>query len=260
GMEYPRNVADDNKPDVQRIDPFTGVFETAYFGDRTRLQLRIYNKSVEIKKKGKDYFNQIYLDRGMDPDKVWNVEFEVHRDWLKGLANNETGEENVFDSMDFLLRLDGLSMLWSHLVGNKFTHNSAFWKVLRKGDPHQFAECRDHLFRLQDIDTTKEREIAQIRGRLQKLILTEELPEDADMMVEAMKVFQTMFHDYEKEKERDFEEDVLKKRRLYMDTKLLKAEMAEKRKKTDKMELLTELLNRNKMYHADKVLIKEKAL
>ncbi|MFK4475786.1 hypothetical protein ABH897_005586 [Paenibacillus sp. RC73] len=260
GMEYPRNVADDNKPDVLRIDPFTGIFETAYFGDRTRLQLRIYNKSVEIKKKGKDYFNQIYLDRGMNPDQVWNVEFEVHRDWLKGLANEETGEENVFDSMDFLLRLDGLSMLWSHLVGNKFTHNSAFWKVLRKGDPHQFTECRDHLFRLQDIDTTKEREIAQIRGRLQKLILTEELPEDADMMVEAMKVFQTMFHDYERVKERDFEEDVLKKRRLYMDTKLLKAEMAEKRKKTDKMELLSELLNRNKLYHADRVLLKEKAL
>lgn len=254
GMDYPRNVADDNKPDVLRIDPDTRIFETAYFGDRTRLQLRIYNKSVEIKKKGKDYFNQIYLDKGMNPAKVWNVEFEVHRDWLKGLANEETGEENVYDSMDFLLRLDGLSMLWSHLVGNKFTHNSAFWKILRKGDPHQFAECRDHLFRLKDIDTTKEREIAQIRGRLQKLIFTEELPEDADMMIEAMKVFQTMVHDYEQDKKKNFEDDVLTKRRLYMDTKLLKKEMAEKRKTTNKLELLSELLTKSKLHDFEKVM------
>jgi hypothetical protein len=255
GMDYPRNVADDNKPDVLRIDPDTRIFETAYFGDRTRLQLRIYNKSVEIKKKGKDYFNQIYLDKGMNPDKVWNVEFEVHRDWLKGLANHETGEENVFDSMDFLLHLDGLSMLWSHLVGSKFVHKSAFWKILQKGDPYQFAECRDHLFRLKDIDTTKKREVAQIRGRLQKLILdTEDLPEDADLMVEAMKVFQVMFHEYEEDKKKNFEEDVLKKRRLYMDTQLLKKEMAGKRKRFNVIESILNLQARPKLDNVEKVM------
>ncbi|MCP3781716.1 MULTISPECIES: hypothetical protein [Paenibacillus] len=255
-LDYPRNPQKTNKPSCINIDPYTREFETAYIGDRSRLQLRIYNKSIEIERKGKDYFRDIYIDRGMDPDRVWNIEFEIHRDWMKGFANVETGETNIFDSMDFLLRLDGLSMLWTHLF-HAFTHKSAFWKIVQKGDPKQFVECRDHLFRLKDIDTTKEREIAQIRGRLQKLILNEKLPEDSDFMVEAMKIFTRMFHQYEEDKDKDFEQDVLKKRQLYMDRELLKKEMAEKRKSSDTLTLLYELLGRDKMHSVDKILVKE---
>ncbi|MET3212235.1 UNVERIFIED_CONTAM: hypothetical protein ABIC26_005257 [Paenibacillus sp. PvR008] len=255
-LDYPRNPQKTNKPSCINIDPYTREFETAYIGDRSRLQLRIYNKSIEIERKGKDYFRDIYVDRGMDPERVWNIEFEIHRDWMKGFANAETGETNIFDSMDFLLRLDGLSMLWTHLF-HAFTHKSAFWKIVQKGDPKQFVECRDHLFRLKDIDTTKEREIAQIRGRLQKLILNEQLPDDSDFMVEAMKIFTRMFHQYEEDKDKDFEQDVLKKRQLYMDTELLKKEMAEKRKSSDTLTLLYELLGRDKMHSVDKILIKE---
>jgi hypothetical protein len=254
-LDYPRNPQKTNKPSCINIDPYTREFETAYIGDRSRLQLRIYNKSIEIERKGKDYFRDIYIDRGMDPDRVWNIEFEIHRDWMKGFANAETGETNIFDSMDFLLRLDGLSMLWTHLF-HAFTHKSAFWKIVQKGDPKQFVECRDHLFRLKDIDTTKEREIAQIRGRLQKLILNEQLPEDSDFMVEAMKIFTRMFHQYEEDKDKDFEQDVLKKRQLYMDRELLKKEMAEKRKSSDTLTLLYELLGRDKMHSVDKILVK----
>lgn len=255
-LDYPRNPQKTNKPSCINIDPYTREFETAYIGDRSRLQLRIYNKSLEIERKGKDYFRDIYVDRGMNPERVWNIEFEIHRDWMKGFANAETGETNIFDSMDFLLRLDGLSMLWTHLF-HAFTHKSAFWKIVQKGDPKQFVECRDHLFRLKDIDTTKEREIAQIRGRLQKLILNEQLPEDSDFMVEAMKIFTRMFHQYEEDKDKDFEQDVLKKRQLYMDRELLKKEMAEKRKSSDTLTLLYELLGRDKMHSVDKILVKE---
>ncbi|MMZ55494.1 hypothetical protein D1872_173480 [compost metagenome] len=255
-LDYPRNPQKTNKPSCINIDPYTREFETAYIGDRSRLQLRIYNKSLEIERKGKDYFRDIYVDRGMNPERVWNIEFEIHRDWMKGFANVETGETNIFDSMDFLLRLDGLSMLWTHLF-HAFTHKSAFWKIVQKGDPKQFVECRDHLFRLKDIDTTKEREIAQIRGRLQKLILNEQLPEDSDFMVEAMKIFTRMFHQYEEDKDKDFEQDVLKKRQLYMDRELLKKEMAEKRKSSDTLTLLYELLGRDKMHSVDKILVKE---
>ncbi len=52
-FEYPRNFKDDNKPDFFRLDPCSGEFETVYFGNRTRLQLRIYNKTKEIMKKEK---------------------------------------------------------------------------------------------------------------------------------------------------------------------------------------------------------------
>lgn len=58
---WPRNFAKDNEPTFIKVDPETLEFETAYFGDRSRLQLRIYNKSKEIEAKYKDYF-KIYID------------------------------------------------------------------------------------------------------------------------------------------------------------------------------------------------------
>lgn len=244
-FDYPRNFADDNKPSFIKLDPCTWEFGTAYFGDRSRLQARIYNKSVEIKAKNKDYFNRLYESRGMDKDKIWNIEFEIHRDYLKGFANAETGETNVFDSMDFLLRIDGLSLLWTHLV-KKFCHDTAFWKVLQQGDPDKFVECKNYLFRLKDIDTSKEREVAQIRGRLQKLVLNEDLPEDADMFVESVKAFVSLCQDYEQEREKDYTEDVYKKRKRYMDIEMLKLALSEKRKESDDLALMRLLLKNKK--------------
>jgi hypothetical protein len=256
-LAYPQNVEKDNKPNFVKLDPCTGEFETVYYGDRTRLQLRLYNKSIEITKKKKDYFREIYQKNGMDAEKVWNIEFEIHRDYMKGFACEETGETGIFDTMDFLLRLDGLSLLWTHLM-SKFNHPSAFWKQLSKGDPNHFVECKNFIFRLKDIDTSKDREIPQIRGRLQKLILNEELDPDADFMIEAMKIFTNMFHDYEGLKEKDFTEDVLKKRKEYMDVQMLKRTMAERQQTSNKLELLTELLHKKTLHNADKVLLKEK--
>lgn len=79
-----------------KLCPDTSEFGTVYFGDRSRLQLRIYDKSKEVRDKGKDYFKDLYARCGMDVDKVWNVEFEVRRDYLKGFANDKTGEIRVF--------------------------------------------------------------------------------------------------------------------------------------------------------------------
>ncbi|MMZ55304.1 hypothetical protein D1872_171500 [compost metagenome] len=257
-LDYPRNVADDNKPNFIKLDPMTGEFETVYYGDRSRLQLRLYNKSLEIDKKKKDYFKKIYEDKGMDSGKVWNVEFEVHRDYLKNFACEETGETGIFDTMDFLLRLDGLSLLWTHLT-QKFTHGSAFWKLVQQGDPNRFVECKNHIFRLKDIDTTKIREIAQIRGRLQKLVLNEDLPDGADFMNEAIKIFISMVHDYEDQNERDFVQDVYQNRRAYMDTEMLKLRMAERKQSTDPSILLNELLKKKRLHNVDRLLIKKEA-
>lgn len=255
-LMYPRNVADDNKPNFIKLDPLTGEFETVYYGDRSRLQMRIYNKSVEIVKNKKDYFREIYEKHGMDPEKVWNIEFELHRDYLKGFADPETGETNIFDSMDYLLRFDGLSKLWTHLTQEKFVHDSAFWKVLQQGDVNKFIACKNFIFRLKDIDSSKEREIAQIRGRLQKLILNEDLPPDSNMLNESLKVFMNMVFDYEEDKEKDFEKDVYKKRKQYMDIEMLKLALAEKRKTSDPLQMFNELMKKRKL-HNESVILKE---
>lgn len=257
-LEYPRNVADDNKPNFVKLDPCTGEFETVYYGDRSRCQLRLYNKSIEITKKKKDYFREIYEQHGMDPEKVWNLEFEVHRDYLKGFANKETGETNIFDSMDFLLREDGLSLLWTHLTSDRFSHDSAFWTQVAAGDPNKFVQCKNFIFRMKDIDTTKGTEVEQIYGRMQTLVLNEELPEDSDYKIEAMKRLVNMIHEYEDEKDKDFEEEVKRKRREYMDVQMLKRTMAEKRKTSDTKQLLHDLLHKKKLHNADRVLIEDK--
>ena len=59
-FDYPRNIAQDNFPNFWRLDPLTGRFETVYFGSRSTCQLRIYNKSVEAKKKKKS-ISWIYM-------------------------------------------------------------------------------------------------------------------------------------------------------------------------------------------------------
>jgi hypothetical protein len=227
---WPLNFKGDNQPSFIKLNPSTDEFETVYFGDRSRLQLRIYNKSKEIEAKRKDYFKDLYVRKGMNPDRVWNVEFEVRRDYLKDFVNDNTGETRVFGSVDYLLKYDGLSMLWTHLV-SKFNHDSLFWRVLQEGDSDKFVQCKNYLFRLRDIDTTKMREVAQIRGRLQNLILNEKLPDDADFMIESLKQFVSMCHDYEDETERDFEDEVYKKRRRYMDIEMLKLSLSDKREK-----------------------------
>ncbi|SKQ05941.1 Uncharacterised protein [Mycobacteroides abscessus subsp. massiliense] len=194
----------------------------------------------------------------MDPEKVWNVEFEVHREYLKGFSCEETGETGIFDTMDFLLRLDGLSLLWTHLT-NKYSHSSAFWGIVRAGDVNRFVDCGQHVFRFKDIDATKEREVAQIRGRLMKLILNQDLPDDSDPMNEALKVFVSMVHEYEDDNDKSFDDDVLRKRREYMDTEMLKMRMAEKRKSSDKLLLLNELLTKKRLQNADTIMDKENA-
>lgn len=236
-FKYPRNVQEDNFPNWVKLDPVKQTFETVYFGDRRRLQLRIYNKSKEIKANQKEYFNKLYEERGMNKDKIWNIEFEVHRDYLKGLGNEKTGQTDVFESMDFLLRDDGLSLLWTHLVESKFGHDSAFWKVLQKGDPDKFIQCKNYLFRMKDIDSSIEREIPQLRGRLMKMVLNEEYPEGTDLMVEAFKKFRAMCYEYEEEKEKDFYEDIDRRRKRFMDHEMLKLAMSRKEEDNDPDEL-----------------------
>lgn len=256
-FNWPRNIAMDNDPNFMKLNPYADddglhSFGTVYFGSRQRCMLRIYNKSKEIKAKQKDYFRTLYESRGMNPDKVWNVEFEVHRDYLKGLANSVTGETNIFDSMDNLLRYDGLSLLWSHLM-DEFSHDSAFWKIIRKGDTDKFIDCKNFVFRLKDIDSSKMREVAQIRGRLMKLVVNEDLPEDADLMVESIKAFVTLVQEYEEEKEKDFEDDVARKRQLYMDIEMLKLLLSQKAKEVDKYTVLHNLLAHKKEKHLPSV-------
>ena len=74
-----------------------------YFGSGTtgKIMCRIYNKTLEVKQKGqKLWFFDIWKDKKLNPDKVWNVEFQISRDFLKEVKLNTV--EEVFDNLKTL--------------------------------------------------------------------------------------------------------------------------------------------------------------
>lgn len=78
------------------------------FGSRStqRVYCRIYNKSLEIaKKKNKLWFNDIWKDKGLDIDNVWNVEYELNRNFFV--------EYEIDTVNDFMEKIKNI---WSYLT------------------------------------------------------------------------------------------------------------------------------------------------
>lgn len=212
-FEYPRNIARDNFPNFWRLDPATGNFQTVYFGERTTLQLRIYQKSIEAKKKGKDYFLELYESLGMDKDKVWNIEIEVRRDFLKECKDFDG--EALFDDLDKIFEENRLSLLWSYLM-KLYHHPSAFWTVLENGKPGVFEKVKGYLKRQKDNDANAWRETAQIRGRLMTFLLNDE----SLSIEEAVKKFLVKCREYEEKTKKNFANEVARKKLLYHDSSI----------------------------------------
>ena len=216
-FEYPRNIKDDNKPNFMKLDPSTGEFGTVYYGSRERLALRIYNKSKEIKDKRKEYFNEIYREHDMDIDNIWNIEFECRRPFLKDLKNDDETFTDVYENFDLCLESDGLSRLWSLLM-DKYSHNSAHWKLLAKGDKQRFKQIKQYNLTVKkDIDSNWFREFAQIRGRLMTAVLGEE-----DYTFEnALEIFKNTLYEKERDEEIPYwHEDVAAKKSFILSNEI----------------------------------------
>lgn len=172
-FDYPRNIKDDNQPNYYRLDAVTGRFGTMMQGARERLAIRIYNKSKEIEDKQKFYFYELYARHGMDVDKIWNIEIECRRPFLKDLAEDDESLVKIFDDFDYCLANDGLSKLWSALM-NKYTHDSAHWRMLHTLTDHFTFKPVHGLTVVKDKVSDFERELPQILGRLAVAVVTEE--------------------------------------------------------------------------------------
>lgn len=233
-LDYPRNIADDNKPNFFRLDPLTGDFQTVYYGDRTRCQLRIYNKSIEAKKKKKQYFIDLYEKLGMDKDNVWNVEIEVRRPFIKECT--DFNGDKLFDDFELVLKENRLADLWSHLM-MMYNHASPHWKTLSDGAAQKgFYKVQGfELLREKDIDSNFEREIAQIAGRLKLAVLNEE----NFSFKNAIDIFEKKYNEQLERKNKTWDEEVDKKKRLIQNAEINKKAKREiaKQKKRDLAEL-----------------------
>lgn len=172
-FDYPRNIKDDNQPNFYKVDICNGTFETMMVGDRSRLAMRIYDKSKEIEAKKKFYFYNLYSSHGMDIDNVWNIEIEVRRPYLKDLCEEDDDYTRIFDDFNYCLAHDGLSRLWSHLM-TKYHHDSVHWSMLTKLDKHFKFDTVHGLSIHKDIHSNFEKEIPQILGRLSSAVVTEQ--------------------------------------------------------------------------------------
>jgi hypothetical protein len=92
------------------------------------LLARIYNKTIEIKKSGKEWFKQVWREHGWDEEKeVWRVEFQLRREVLKEFSIN---------TIEDLLEKEG--GLWAYLTEKWLTirqpskDNVTRWKLKRK--------------------------------------------------------------------------------------------------------------------------------
>ena len=169
-FDYPRNIKDDNKPNFFKLDPMTGDFGTMMVGDRSRLAIRIYNKSKEIEDKQKFYFYDLYNRHNMDINNVWNIEIECRRPFLKEICEDDEELKRIFDDFNYCLVHNGLSRLWSLLL-EKYNHDSAHWNMLKKLDNHFNFNSVHGLTVHKDINANFEREIPQILGRLSQAVI-----------------------------------------------------------------------------------------
>lgn len=102
------------------LDDFVGQFkkdsmhrydrtiETLYFGSRKtqKVLCRLYNKTREVfETKNKIWFFDIWHKADLDITNVWNIEFELHRDYLREI------EVNTFTDL-----IDNIKGIWHYLT------------------------------------------------------------------------------------------------------------------------------------------------
>ena len=94
------------------------------FGSRTSQMIfcRIYNKTLELTKSKKLWFNEIWARNNLDINTIWNIEFQIDRNFLK-TRNIETVEECF----------DRLQTIWNYCTTE--------WLVKLKPDNVRIERC-----------------------------------------------------------------------------------------------------------------------
>jgi hypothetical protein len=115
----------EGKYHLDTIYRYKRKISTMCFGSGTtgKIICRIYDKTLEVtQKRQKLWFFDIWNSKGLNPDKVWNVEFEINRDFLK-----EVKLDSVEDT------LSNLKTLWKYCTQS--------WLVKKQLDRTRIENC-----------------------------------------------------------------------------------------------------------------------
>ena len=183
------------------------------FGVRDSLiYCRVYDKTLEVSEhKNKSWFNDIWLDNGADINKVWNVEFELKRDFLR--------EYNIETVSDFLMYSKSiwqyLTNQWIVLTLNDCSRleNSTVlneWSELSSG----FLELGNKQFirKEKQLAADKQAIIAQTFGYIRSYAAFDNISD----LSTAVELLLADLYLFAKEKGKDFASLVSDKSRLYV--------------------------------------------
>ena len=99
-----------------------GLQETGLdFSHGGPLSLSIYDKSRELKKSGKPWFEDLWRTHGWSEDEghVWRVELRYKREVLHELYQEVAGQEMFHGIEDVYVLIDRLPLLWAYGVGSE---------------------------------------------------------------------------------------------------------------------------------------------
>lgn len=124
------------KKEIMNVDSenyYGKIFSGFTIGKGSDLMCRIYNKTLEIKKSNKLWFEELWKQYGWNGEVVWRIEFQARRKVLK-----EFNIEKVKDIGEKIERLWAYyTKEWCTLRSNSKDKNSSRWKVSKKWEKIQ---------------------------------------------------------------------------------------------------------------------------
>jgi hypothetical protein len=184
-----------------------------------KLFLRCYNKYLEARATKKAWFQDIWFHAGLNIRKVWNIEFEIHREFFT--ERDTTKGERRFGGKEIDTAEDVLGVLpslWWYLTNEWVSYRvpdnerrtrwsmHPWWEQLMK-----YHECKDKISRGKQLELpTIEALMPAIRGYL----TTYQARKGGSKSGLAMMQLWNDLTEYEKLKDKNFDETVTKKRNL----------------------------------------------
>lgn len=175
--------------------------------------LRCYNKFLEIKNSSKNWFAAIWVKEGLNVKKVWNIEFQLRRDFFLETLINKKYLETVEDV------INSMHVIWYYLTTRWVSYRipdatrrtrwsiHPWWLSL-----YNFVETQNKLSRTrQRTLPTKETIIPVLRGYLTSLAArTDKSLDDGSLL----KLLVEEIKNYDIEKERSFNAEIENKKSL----------------------------------------------
>ncbi|GGG09642.1 replication initiation factor [Paenibacillus abyssi] len=165
---------------------------------------RIYNKTIEIQKSGKEWFYEIWSQHNWDSSKeVWRVEFQLRRKAIKELGIS-TYEQFILKQKE----------LWSYLtidwlsIRRPTTDNISRWKIKRKWKIVQKAHL-DYVPSPLIREVIKQGNLKQLLDQATGLMLSVAAISDHDSISETSEVLKSWFDVKMRAQSKTFESEKL---------------------------------------------------